>query len=527
MATTKGFIKDFYGNRLLPITRAELVLDSQGQVALTSALFAAGATINGKTNDYGLISAADLAKISGNGGESLSDIYKKLGNINSGLYVKNQAVAFYNETGTKTPIHLLTDDSINIVVVTAEDGSTNITFKLPEVNTAVISETNTILKGITVDKQGRVTSVSAGALTNTEIPKDLQDKNLIGCTTPDLDGTAQNQSIVNKKYVDELFDTANRVATGALKFGGSLSSKTTAEGKLDASNNNYYYKVTGDFVLSAGSVHDVDEEISVRSGDTLIVYHSAGSYKFVHIPSGDDLTRITIKENGTDEIVKSTGAITLDFSGPLAVETDDVTNKATISVNKVSTSQDGYLSKDDYTRFLEYSGKTVSYTPTVTSTTTGKYEIGKLNLGAGDVSVYGVNNLTDLALENVTENNASIPSLKFTETGAAAKEFKFKGVNGVVVSSENNTITFAANNTVATGSEDYLSITNGHTFGVTLGSCNDKFEITDGLATVSVVQEMITNYASHFEIVADSLTSSSSKYHYGSTDLVSAINVTI
>jgi hypothetical protein len=33
---TKGFIKTFSGERLLPITRGELVLDQDGNIALTS-----------------------------------------------------------------------------------------------------------------------------------------------------------------------------------------------------------------------------------------------------------------------------------------------------------------------------------------------------------------------------------------------------------------------------------------------------------------------------------------------------------
>jgi hypothetical protein len=34
--TYKGFIKDLQGNKILPITRAELVLDSLGKIALFS-----------------------------------------------------------------------------------------------------------------------------------------------------------------------------------------------------------------------------------------------------------------------------------------------------------------------------------------------------------------------------------------------------------------------------------------------------------------------------------------------------------
>ena len=50
---TKGFIKNWGGDTLLPITRAELVLDSLGQVAFSSGEFEAGK--NG--SKYGLISS--------------------------------------------------------------------------------------------------------------------------------------------------------------------------------------------------------------------------------------------------------------------------------------------------------------------------------------------------------------------------------------------------------------------------------------------------------------------------------------
>jgi hypothetical protein len=36
MATNKGFIRDYDGNKLLPITRGELVLDKDGKIALNS-----------------------------------------------------------------------------------------------------------------------------------------------------------------------------------------------------------------------------------------------------------------------------------------------------------------------------------------------------------------------------------------------------------------------------------------------------------------------------------------------------------
>jgi hypothetical protein len=68
--TTKGFIKDWQGNKILPITRGELVLDCLGNVALTSDRFLAGelkdADGNIIANDKpGLITAAERAVLKG------------------------------------------------------------------------------------------------------------------------------------------------------------------------------------------------------------------------------------------------------------------------------------------------------------------------------------------------------------------------------------------------------------------------------------------------------------------------------
>ena len=79
----KGFIKDWLGNTVLPITRGELVLDVDGNVALTSKHFLAGE--NGNT--YGLITAAERAMLNTEigGGGSVGDLYVRVENINEGL----------------------------------------------------------------------------------------------------------------------------------------------------------------------------------------------------------------------------------------------------------------------------------------------------------------------------------------------------------------------------------------------------------------------------------------------------------
>ena len=97
MATHKGFITDQNGNNLLPITRAELVLDSKGLIALHSDEFLAG---NGLP---GLMTAAEKAMLSGGSGQSLADVYNKLQYINSGLKINGNPLNFYTEaSGTLT-----------------------------------------------------------------------------------------------------------------------------------------------------------------------------------------------------------------------------------------------------------------------------------------------------------------------------------------------------------------------------------------------------------------------------------------
>jgi hypothetical protein len=51
-------------------------------------------------------------------------------------------------------------------------------------------------------------------------------------------------AIVNKEYVDTKFQAANAVATGALKFGGVITSLNDATTATDGNYTYYYYKVT-------------------------------------------------------------------------------------------------------------------------------------------------------------------------------------------------------------------------------------------------------------------------------------------
>ena len=107
-STYKGFIKNINGDYILPITRAELVLDASGMPAFNSSAFVAEASTNGEGGRYGLVSPATLELINslttGTDGGSLGDIYAnisilntKLNHINSGLSVGDSILNFYRK----------------------------------------------------------------------------------------------------------------------------------------------------------------------------------------------------------------------------------------------------------------------------------------------------------------------------------------------------------------------------------------------------------------------------------------------
>lgn len=527
MAINKGFIKDWGGNTLLPITRGELVLDSKGQPAFHSDEFLAG---NGLP---GLMTAAEKEMLSGGvNGEGIADIYTKLGYINNGLKFNGKALNFYDSAGKASPINIVSDTDQTITI-----GSNGNTISLG-LTTLTTEETKAsqILKNIIVDKYGRVTAVSGSALTNAEIPdldgKKISNSTLSNCTT-DVKEIANNElAIANKYYVDKKFDAVNNIATGALTFKGPLATLESALAVLqDISKQNCYYKVTGTYTISSSYLYSETEAIKdtqVKPGDTLIVYPiSATESKFVLIPAGDDITTITIKEeNAAAPVIDDQmGPITLQFSPIFNVESLGGTRTASISLPQVSTSQSGYLSNTDYAEFKALSdGLKVVYEPQIQSNQTGSYQIGNIIIGGKDNFVYGLNNISTLTLNNGSAD-AYNPILKFTETGATDLEITYKGLNGILVRKNGNALEFLAD--IKSEDEKYLTVTDGYKLAVQLGSVTDS-GITDGLMDFRTGLSYISS-STKFEIIEESLNgaTSTTEYRYGNQKLIDAITVII
>lgn len=533
----KGFIKDYEGKTLLPITRAELVLDQYGKPALHSEEFLAkvpDASIPGDKGLPGLMTAAEKVLLgtlnggSGSGTGAIADIYTQLNNLfNIELKFNDTSIKFYHEKES-TPINIKSGEGI---AITSENNNVNIGLQSLEgktTNTAVSS----IVNNIVVDKYGRVTVVSG---TDT----------LTGVKSSDITAESDEKSIANKKYVDALFNNANNIATGALKYAGVIQDEASLE-DLYKENNlinkvNNYYKLTFSGSLPKDIVHNSVADQPFKSGDTLIVYSENNEVKFTYIPSGDEpITTLTVKDHeGTEVINNKAGNIELNFTGAINVSsTENSTTKATIEVPILSTTnsdtvQVGALTRTDYDAFKQASAKSMSYEGIVTGDMQGAYEIGQIVLGdSGGVSIYGLNDTYQLQVKQNEINNIkdSInPFISLTSFNSDVSKIQIIGENGIIAASENTT-EGNVSPIIKLGlqyKETYLKLDETGKLDVKIGSYVEGVK-TDGLVdydtfisyTSTLYQDSVK-----FEAIENSLkgTAEGDEYRYGNDVLIKAI----
>lgn len=533
MAINKGFIKDLKGNQLLPITRGELVLDKDGNIALNSEHFLAG--VNG--SQYGLITAAERAMLTGtgSGGGSLSDLYTKLGHINTGLTIGGKSYAFYDGNGVATPITISAiDTQINIAV---DPNTNNITLGLSEINKDAIKVESSFIRGIEVDKYGRVTTVTASTLSNSDIPETLTGKKLVSCVS---EATPVNDSdIVNKNYVDTKFNAVNATATGALKFGGKIADADAAKGVIAEGKKTYfYYKATNTFTIPLAYTADA-VDISVKSGDTLIV---DGDNKFVHVPSGDDITTLTITRTSADSsttavINEEVGNISLKFSPIFSIEgVTGNSRMATISIPQASNSTDGYLSSDDYKKFSSYAENlATTYTSSLLETTPGLYTLGEISFGQSKYTVKGINTTyaVDLIDETIVDGQTQKhnPKVQFSENGTVVTSITYKGANGITVTKEGNDLKFSQKENQST-TPNYLTIPSGENnnqFTINIGTFDENNNIVEGLTSFTQFGGFVKKVVQQIEAITDTLIpqegDDGTKYRYGNAKLKAAITL--
>lgn len=542
----KGFINDWAGRTLLPITRGELVLDSDGKIALQSDQFLA------KDGHAGLVTAVERALITNliNTGplEQVADIYAKLGYLNV-LTFNGVAVNYYKTTTsgttsetTPTPIKIVSDGSIGIAVNTLNN---EVKFSLPVLHQEGTKIEATIIRNVTVDKYGRIVAVSGSNLTNGDIPKTLEDKILQNCTTAGDPTT--DASIVNKGYVDSKFDNISLITTGALKFGGPLSTNATALAALNDPNKlNHYYKVTGSFTIHKDYLNDqlgiVGDELTVKAGDTLIIYANPTA-KFVYIPSADEITTVAVTTDAASspEFPSYAGNVVLKFNDVFKVVKQG-TETAYVTLPAASKDGGGYLTQKDWVKFNSYATQlSTTYEGKITGAGSGVYEIGTLTIGDASHVIYGKYSESNISLENGTGTDVEYnPILQFTTTGQNAVNITIKGVNGIVTKKNGNTLEIGAANEIieqdvpqaTTRKVKYLTLTDGYKFGVQIGSANSDGTVAqDGLTDFSQFNVLVNKvkFTTVFEAIAYSLNGEANvnQYRYGNDKLKAAINVTI
>ena len=369
-----GFIRDYSGNVLLPITRAELIKNADGSDALR--IVKAHDQNNGTTGGYpGLMDpttlATILAKIDGSGTNSLADLVGQINKIKDSIEIDGTACNLLEDV-------LNFADSDNIVV--SKDASNNIKFDFS-------------------------TSVAFNEAKVSASPSEDTD-------------------VVNKaalvKALDDKFKEALSVASGALHFKGGISALpgTLEEGA--------YYKVTANFNYTQDS-----KTVHAEVGDTLIYANNA----WIHIPSGNETEtfikgtsgiainggiNITTTANSSGLITAKTSVGSDGYSGDLELDL----RAASISGNTVTP---GYFNQAIYNNLKNLIPASSTYTPIVTS----GHQIGKFVVNSTETPVV----IPKLVVDNTTE---AAPKIKYQGATEAISINATKGVVASASSQDNS-----------------------------------------------------------------------------------------
>lgn len=545
MTTNKGFIKDHLGNYLLPITRAELILDQDGKQAFHSSHLAAVPSTQTSGGRYGLISPDDLALLrtlgdteSGNSTIStiLADIAKlytiKIGDGES-------YISFYDNSKTLQNINIIGGTGITSTI----DGS-SIKIGLATVNTDNMDITGGLLSSLSYDVYGRITGASSTS-------------DLSGYTVNSISENAPDTTIVNKGYVDTLFGGALNVATGALNFSGRIASsaersETYFEDLLGVANEGSYFIAVDSGSIPGSQVHyTADQDASFIAGDTLIVYTLSNDKRFVIVPSGNDetiATLISAKQGNTSLLSNATGTVLLQFGENGFNVTSQNNNTLNISLNTLtSESSDnlyGIISGADYKRFSQAASKSVSYAPEF-SQGANTYTIGTLTFDNQEQTILGKDTKYTLSVtssnnetEGILDDDYVMLTLSSTDTAEAGINIPLKG-SGIKITNEDNALKFTPNLVSDPESANYLEI-NGSVIKIKKGSVTQN---EDGSYTVNsgvVDYNEFFNWCSaanttylQYTYINNSLTLPSpwtedgKSYYYGSNAMREAVNVTI
>lgn len=545
MTTNKGFIKDHLGNYLLPITRAELILDQDGKQAFHSSHLAAIPSTQTSGGRYGLISPDDLALLktlgdteSGNSTIStiLADIAKlytiKIGDGES-------YISFYDNSKTLQNINIIGGTGITSTI----DGN-SIKIGLATVNTANVNVTGGLLSSLSYDEYGRITGASSTS-------------DLSGYTVNNIPENASEVTIVNKGYVDSLFGGALNVATGSLNFSGRIAastdrSETYFEDLLKSAEEGSYFITVDSGSIPGKWVHYTNEQDApFITGDTLIVYTLLNDKRFVVVPSGNDetiTTLISAKQGNNSLLSNATGTVLLQFGENGFDVTAQNNNTLNISLNALTDeSADnlyGIISGADYKRFSQSASKSVSYSPEF-SQGANTYTIGTLAFDNQSQAILGKDTKYTLSVthsnnetEDILDDDYVMLTLSSTDQDEPSINIPLKG-SGIKITKEDNALKFTPNLVSDPASTNYLEI-NGNVIKIKKGSVTQN---EDGSYTVNAgvvdyneffnwCSAANTTYLQYIYInneltLPSGWTDNNESYYYGSNAMKDAVNITI
>jgi hypothetical protein len=124
----------------------------------------------------------------------------------------------------------------------------------------------------------------------------------------------------------------------------------------------------------------------------VITDKQSSTAKFVHIPSGDDITTITVTQvdKETPILNQDIGNITFNFSKIFDVTNTPSSKIVNVSLPQASTTESGFLSSEDFITFKGYADAlSVTYIPQITDKSIGNYKLGDINVGGVKTSIYG------------------------------------------------------------------------------------------------------------------------------------------
>ena len=499
----KGFITDLAGNAILPITRGELVLDANANVALHSDVFAAN------TNRYGLLSPTHYALLESLGSagdtntDSLANIIAKLKAINEGIKVDNKILYFYDTNNQSTPITFTSSDTV-ILAAETDNKITASLYTLTEKPTI----TENVVANVTVDEYGRVTEISPTTA--------LSNVCLSGCTSKDISETASEYAIVNKKYVDGRFNDISAISTGALKFNGRINS-TNDIGSLLI--NGCYYLSSIDATLNPQYVHYTETAVSFKVGDTLIAHEIDDVTKFIIIPSGDDETIINLyatKNNNPQTI--GAGRSNILFNDPFELSYDNNSDTTIIKIPEATSENAGIISSDLFKQITQATAKSMSYDPIITD----GLPIGQIKIGDE------LADPIDIEIPNYSlkyDNNA----IKWSGYDEA---LNIQFGQGLLHNYEEGTSTIQVN--LGTDNK-YLTVDDGVLTAVISTFDKDASKYTPGLIDNTLFGSYVTTLATaaYYRSILKSLNSDDvedddgKNYQYGSQALMDAVDVKI